>query len=572
MVWIGSHHVGRVWSFVMALLLSAVLCKWGDAHDPPSTTTTTKFDEISNVRNNNIVEYLVQSEIIVASNAEDSESSSNRINPSLRSSASTQYLGTDACFSATTCENCTSLSRWYGGCHWCSHDQSCHTIGSYYGCAFGTTCGVTPNPNPPLPPGEDKSCYAQETCRDCALLSSTCHWCAHDNKCHVIGSVSGCVTGVDCYNNDRCQRKQPEPLPDSSNHMHMPQGVASIPLIILFVISGLIVCCATICCCVAGGVKGAYDELADLTTTSSSFYSHDVDIVNDSSSISTPLISNISISGPVPASSINNKAQSDLTQPLVVPDEADVSEEDPLLSITPTSEMMSTTVQTIRVNNTDDSHQRRHHRSRAPKSMSRLYSACVFCYLIIVFVAVTISIASVRYYPQAPVYSICNDNLAWKSLIDSLTSMKVTADFEILASISNPNYMDVALDMGQGSFSHNGAFVGTYDIPPTIVTANAITDILIVAHLMPDKWDALSLTAEYYRGKLVLQVDASVTVRIPILLNYTFSVKTQMAVNVNEQSDRSLCSCPTWNDPTPNQTRPIMLLPDFLTEKQYTLL
>jgi hypothetical protein len=55
----------------------------------------------------------------------------------------------------------------------------------------------------------------------------------------------------------------------------------------------------------------------------------------------------------------------------------------------------------------------------------------------------------VHYFPAKPVYNICNDNVAWKSLIDSMASMKVSADFEILASVNNPNHFDVALDMGK---------------------------------------------------------------------------------------------------------------------------
>jgi hypothetical protein len=567
------HHAGRLGSFCSAVeLFCIILISTIDVKANDSTNTTTRsVAHLSIVESSTLLNNVLANEINTNFVADELVTNIKTNNSSLLRSTMADNMVTysDSCSSATTCENCTALSRWYSGCHWCSHDQTCHTTGSFYGCAFGASCGV---PDPPIPPGEsNSSCYSQKTCRDCGLLSSTCHWCGHDNACHVIGSVSGCLTGVDCYNNDRCQRKQPEPLPPSSNRMHMPHGVASIPLIILFVLAGLVVCCATMCCCVAGGVKGAYDELADLATNSSSSNPTDIDIMNDTSSISTPLISNTSTAATVPLASLDTETESDLTQQLLSSEGEEPTEEDHLLA---EEAQTSTIVQTNAVGSTGGAIQSIHpyNRRKVPKSMNRLYSACVFCYFTVVLVAVTISFASVRYFPQAPVYSICNDNIAWKSLIDSLTSMKVTADFEILASISNPNHMDVAIDMGQGSFTHNNAFVGTYDIPPTIVAANAITDVLIVAHLMPDKWDALSLTAEYYRGNLVLHVDASVTVRIPVLLNYTFSVKTSMPVNVNEQSDRSLCACPTWNDPTPNTTKPTLLLPDFVAEKRSILL
>jgi hypothetical protein len=200
--------------------------------------------------------------------------------------------------------------------------------------------------------------------------------------------------------------------------------------------------------------------------------------------------------------------------------------------------------------------------------MRRLYNACTVCYVFSVFTILGLSYATIRYFPQKPVYNICNDAVAWSSLINTMASMKVSADFEILASVANPNYLDVALDMGKGSFSHNNAFVGTFDIPPVTVASHAITDILIVAHFMPEKWEALALTAEYYRGKLVLNVDATATIRIPALADYTFPVKfSDLRVNVNEKSDRTFCACPTWNDEKKKITLDVPMLTMFKTEE-----
>lgn len=184
-----------------------------------------------------------------------------------------------------------------------------------------------------------------------------------------------------------------------------------------------------------------------------------------------------------------------------------------------------------------------------PRHVRRLFRSCTICYLLVIISIISCSIASVRFYPKAPTYNVCNDSVAWKSIIDSLTNMKATADFEILVSVSNPNYFSVALDAGSGSFTHNGAFVGTYDIPPVVAEPLAITDLLIVAHLAPDKWDALGLVAEYYRGRLVLRVDAEATIRVPALADYTFTAEmSNLIVNVNEQSERHLCACPTWSE------------------------
>jgi hypothetical protein len=87
--------------------------------------------------------------------------------------------------------------------------------------------------------------------------------------------------------------------------------------------------------------------------------------------------------------------------------------------------------------------------TRRPRHMQRLYNACTACYIFTVAVISGLLFGAVHYFPSKPVYNICNDNVAWKSLIDSMASMKVSADFEILASVNNPNYFDVALDMGK---------------------------------------------------------------------------------------------------------------------------
>jgi len=207
------------------------------------------------------------------------------------------------------------------------------------------------------------------------------------------------------------------------------------------------------------------------------------------------------------------------------------------------------------VEGSDDEDDHYHRRSRRPtRSMDRLYGACATCYVVALAGIGLLAFAAVRYYPKIPEYNICNDSMAWKSLIDSLTRMSVTADFEILASISNPNHFDVALDMGRGSFTHHGVFVGTYDIPPVVVKAMSVTDMMIIAHLQPDKWDALSLTTEYYRGKLVLDVDAQANIRIPAFADYTYEADLKdIVVHVNELSDRHLCACPDWSEAR-NQT------------------
>ncbi|CAB9531952.1 expressed unknown protein (Partial), partial [Seminavis robusta] len=136
------------------------------------------------------------------------------------------------CYSYDDCGSCSELSR----CHWCDHDQRCHVKGSFSGCLEGSTCSR----------GDDDkkdACSQYSTCSDCGN-SHSCHWCAHDDSCHSIGSIYGCVKGVDCYSNDRCRRKEPEPLAAEkqtfTNMGFFPLGVAAF-------ISSLLLLCASSC-------------------------------------------------------------------------------------------------------------------------------------------------------------------------------------------------------------------------------------------------------------------------------------------------------------------------------------
>jgi hypothetical protein len=127
--------------------------------------------------------------------------------------------------------------------------------------------------------------------------------------------------------------------------------------------------------------------------------------------------------------------------------------------------------------------------------------------------------------------------------------------------VENPNHLDIVLDLGKGTFYHADAFVGTFSIPTSTITAMSISDVLIVATFSPDRWEALSLTSEYYKGTLQFLVNSQSTVRIPSLANYAFESKmNNIIVQVNDPKldDRHLCACPQWKD-FKNHTQPSFL-------------
>jgi hypothetical protein len=89
----------------------------------------------------------------------------------------------------------------------------------------------------------------------------------------------------------------------------------------------------------------------------------------------------------------------------------------------------------------------------------------------------------------------------------------------------------------------------------------SVTDLMIIAHFSPEKWSALSISAEYYRGKLILDVDVQVSARVPALYDYTVSTELNgLVVHVNELSDRHLCACPDWSQTRNATSRPRLAL------------
>ena len=530
--------------------------------------------------------------------------SSNNNNSSAGNHTSDDTNNKDkVCNDATTCDRCNS----YYTCHWCAHDSTCHAIGSVYGCMIGSSCQKKNTPN--IDPNDTATgCSAHATCRDCALSSSLCHWCGHDNMCHAVGSVYGCINGVDCYDNLHCQRAKPEPITPRRNSKSQQQNgdtdvpiyhheIGVLPLVLILSLAGSMICCSTSCCCIMNCLKGAYDDLAiasivqqqnrygntnngrntsdndtdehsPLIQGTTSVTSHqngdenffDCRATTDTITATTPLSET-----PAPteeaASAPPAAAETASAQLLPEPSAAAVApSEDCYIRMVDgeenTNVPSSTTMQNDVSNNgnvsfrfTFQSPTTTRPQQRRFVAMQRLYITCMGCYVCNILFIGFVAYLSIHYFPQKPIYNICNDSVAWKSLIDSMTSFKATAEFQILASVYNPNALDVALDMGKGSFSHNGDMVGTYEIPPTLIASQAITDLLIVARFTPEKWQALSITAEYYSGNLVLHVNADASIRIPALFDYTISTSLQdIVVHVNALSDRHLCSCPTWSD------------------------
>jgi hypothetical protein len=403
------------------------------------------------------------------------------------------------CASFDNCTQCVASSHL---CHWCS-DQQCHAKGSVYGCTIGASC-----------PSQDgnstqDTCHSHATCTECSLASNLCHWCAFDEQCHAIGSIYGCAYGVNCYSNQRCQRSQPEQV-----YQAWYRGMGFLPVFLILGGASMVLCCSTVLYVVTGTlVHGLYQLLATTSTTTP----------NTTSNTTTNTISS--------KNSIMDEAV-----PFLHGLEQEMDDIPTIQDSTPPTISPSTSI------HSHPTHTHHHQLQCFLRTCNYWYKATWILTLSLLFILFC-------FYPKVPTFNVCSDQLAWKSIIDGITSLKVEASFEILISVYNPNRISLTMDKVSGTFRHDGDEIGTFLVPSTRIHSRAITDVLVTCTVVPDRWEALGIIAEYYKGTLVLDVTAGGMVRIPSL-GVLFPIQiTDLIVPVNDApADRHLCSCPEWKD------------------------
>ncbi len=471
-----------------------------------------------------------------------------------------QDLGT-SCAGIADCYNCSNTYS----CHWCSNDDQCHARGSVHGCSWGASC------DPPKPK-ENSTCASRMTCSECALSSHLCHWCENDNACHAVGSRYGCTTGVDCYSNDRCRRSEPEPF----NRLVI-MDIPRVAVISSLSIGLLLILCLSCCHYCFTNVKGAYDDLATISMAAS----RPPSIIGGTfMAPSEPLYTTLETHPEgEDEDDEENTGRDDTMPPLDPPARAaDERSTNPRTSDqeSPASEQQADEYQRpfelesdpsalLDIPNDSPTTPLIPRSARSfngipgmdePPHMKTLHRMCSCLYCLSVLLVCSLVFVALFFYPKPPVYNVCNDAVAWKKIIENMVALKLDASFEILISVSNPNHLTVSLDKATGSFSFDGRPVGTYMIPSETAGAMAITDMMLIAHVSPDKYQAVQLAEAYYRGNLVLQADFHAKLRVPALFDYTYNLEMKdIDVYVNELGPRELCHCPSWTETkkyTPN--------------------
>jgi hypothetical protein len=486
----------------------------------------------------------------------------------------------NACNTKNDCDSCTSTF----GCHWCSFDESCHAKGSIHGCLYGETCPYNKT---------DHSCASHNSCTECALSSNLCHWCAFDDQCHAIGSVHGCIRGVDCYSNNRCQRLESEPIEEG-----IFQDIGFVPLFFIFMLGSIVMCFSTVLYTSASALKSIYE---DWVQEREEFYT----VVGDGRSI-MGMSMNIPMTVSTPASQDLNsptaQALAFQTPPfqsppprafhknLAVLREEESSQPDEDSCDDNVDQDLEEQDAMEQRNSPQDDHSLEEDHddihmencamepllpvsavpdpSRLPRStmllsnsgpVTCLHKSCRIWYVFTMILTMMLIGCSIVFFPKTPQYNVCNDEFAWKSIIDSFAHLNMEASFEVLMSVENRNRLDVTLDGFGGTFSHEGENVGTWTLRKSVIRAMSITDVMLTCTVAPDRWEALGLISDFYRGRLMVMVDVQGSVRVPGIF-YSIPVKMNdilVKVNDPDNKDRHLCACPEWKDLSPT-TAPVL--------------
>lgn len=498
-----------------------------------------------------------------------------------------------ACAHQKSCDSCYSYSS--VKCHWCAFDRACHARASPYGCFVGAPCTNSPSSSgstslkpslapPPLPPqssASKKNCADYSNCKDCTLSSWKCHWCQFDNRCHAVGSIYGCATGVNCYSNQRCHRSTPQ-MVDTRNHTAMALysiGVRDVlPPLLSFgslVVTLCLLVCLTLCLQAARAMKGAYDDLVlntaittaeavidyqqqqqSLAATMNKSVRHVQFCLSNTGDADDENGANEGNTDDIPL--LHPSSQQQLLQHCVEEDEnSSLSQSLPLLQFSHNNNYTNNpnyngTQMTAMGASTILSR-----KTVAPKSSNAnsIMYLCGFCYIIVCAVIILANSLFLFYLPKIPVYNVCSNELDWTSIVDGMTSGKIESSFQILFSIYNPNRFDVNINLGSGTFTHDGTYIGRFEIPPqTIVVQQSISDLLLTVTLTPDKWEALALTVEYYKGTLTFQIAMSISISLPILGGYSYQANLDNYILhlADTETGRNLCACPQWKDVKPH--------------------
>ncbi|CAM9752473.1 unnamed protein product [Sphacelaria rigidula] len=293
----------------------------------------------------------------------------------------------------------------------------------------------------------------------CGACKNTtlCHWCS-DQQCHAIGSIHGCVYGTYCYDNDQCERKEPEYRGYASPSIAVLLGV--------FLVGGTAIFCAMATLSIA---REYANQSAETRASAAAMYMAPSapPAAHSSSSTATDRNGYMMLSGGSGGDGDDADGEDDAGSP---EEEAEVKH--CLVHVLYFFEYKRDGGKAAPVGQAAAAAagSRGRRRGRAGAGRATVPGPSPLARKILGFtriVAGTGIIAAllgctvvVMFAPHAPGVNVCNTEFDWGSIIHSLEKVSVEADVQILVSIYNPNVLDAEIESGTAVLYHKHLEVG----------------------------------------------------------------------------------------------------------------
>ena len=152
-------------------------------------------------------------------------------------------------------------------------------------------------------------------------------------------------------------------------------------------------------------------------------------------------------------------------------------------------------------------------------------------------------------YPHAPTYSVCNSELDWQSLLGSLSSLSLSADYDVAMSIRNPNLFNIRVDSLDATFTFEGRPVASAHLigknkEEDVVTlqSSSISDIVLPLTFAPESVSqAWQLKAANDAGTLMFEASFSIRGSVLGFYDYDIEIKNHV-VDLSTMGDTSMCA------------------------------
>jgi LEA14-like dessication related protein len=152
-------------------------------------------------------------------------------------------------------------------------------------------------------------------------------------------------------------------------------------------------------------------------------------------------------------------------------------------------------------------------------------------------------------YPHAPNYSVCNSELDWSSALNSLSSLTLSADYDIAMSIRNPNIFSIQVDTVAAVFTFEDVSVASANLKSTSsttfvanLTPSSVTDVVLPLTFQPESIpQAWRMKKQNEKGELKFKASFSIT---GVAMGfYYFDIEVvDHVVDMSSMGDQSLCA------------------------------